>query len=336
MSEGPDLERVHSREAAAGKGAPPDAAPEGPRGGTRGLDRPVGSAVVDVEVDERVDLPIAMQDEPEHAPEPDRLVAAEVAGPRLTQDHRLVRRDPVDHAPVVGLEESLEGLPAMGVGGRMPPVVDIEAGPVDPLTARVEAAQVLPVVDVRVGAPDPGDLARSDAVEDAVDVSPGWDVFPRAVAVDLHRPREPGSVHLPVEAHEERVAPALRGAREAADAGVVAARDHIGELEVGLPYGIDSDRGRAPAQERDGAVPPDLLHLPRGETVEVAAVRAILERHGELEKGHALVNDALEPPCGRHVIRRGGAGQLVADPGPPVEAMAAAGGCIGLGQAEAE
>ena len=119
--------------------------------------------------------------------------------------------------------------------------------------------------------------------EDVVDVAPGRDVFARLVAVDALAPREPVAVHLPVEAEEERVAPGLRGRGEAADVGVVAAGDDVGELEVRLVR-CSTGSTASPAEERDRAVLPDVFHRVGAEMRRRSrATRAVGERLEEVD-----------------------------------------------------
>ena len=174
-------------------------------------------------------------------------------------------------------------------------------------------------VDVRT--PDPGRVGRPDRGEDVVHVAPGGDVLAGLVAVDALGPGEPVAVHLPVEAEEEGMAPVARVFGPFADVGVVGAGDHVGELEVGL-FLARGDRLRAPAEDRDRAMPADRLDRRGRKAVEGAGGGGAVGKRGEeVDQGEALAAEFFKSRDGVHVPRRLRAGDLVADRRPPVDGL---------------
>ena len=110
------------------------------------------------------------------------------------------------------------------------------------------------------------------------------------------------------------MAPVLGFGGETRDVGVVAAGDHVGELEVGLARAVrvPGDRLGAPAEEGDRAVAADVLHRGGGEGEKVQGeLRAVGE-------GRRRTRPARGPcrPCASncvdraHVPGRRGAGEL--------------------------
>ena len=106
------------------------------------------------------------------------------------------------------------------------------------------------------------------------------------------------------------------------DVGVVGSGDHVGELEVRLGCGTGRRRRglRAPAQHRDRPVDPRVFHRRRRETVERAWGRlAVGKRRGEADEGEAFADNRFEGGNPAHVPWRRRPGQLIADPGAPVD-----------------
>ena len=154
-----------------------------------------------------------------------------------------------------------------------------------------------------------------------MDVTPGLDVLRGGVAVHAHRPREPGSVHLPVEAQEERVAPVLRRRRPGRDVGIPLARDDRRQGEARLVH-LERQGIGSPAEERDRAGTANVVHRDRVEGVERAGIRgAVLPRRGEVDERRALADLPLEGGERARIPRSLAARQLTSDPRAPVHRL---------------
>src|SRR5664279_2971008 len=99
---------------------------------------------------------------------------------------------------------------------RVPPVVAINADPVDIGIARIIVGPVVPgscrFVGV-IGTPDPGDIGGTMSDKDVVNMTPGRDVLARVIIVLRGVPFEPVTVHLGKRANEHVLAEGLDGFR---------------------------------------------------------------------------------------------------------------------------
>src|SRR5258708_3276971 len=75
--------------------------------------------------------------------------------------------------------------------------------------------------------PNPGDIVGPDRSKDIVNVAPGRDKLPRGITVDHFAPNKPISVHLPVKAQEQWVAPSLGVGGPLPDKGVMHTVDDV-------------------------------------------------------------------------------------------------------------
>ena len=201
-------------------------------------------------------------------------------------------------------EHGAEGHPTCIVPRARPPVVAVEARPVDVRIPGIQRRQGLHrplVLDVR--APHPGDVPGTHVGKDVMDVTPHLHELTRPVSIRVLAVGHLVDVHLPVEAEEEPVSPLLRPERPASDEGVVAPGDDLRQRVRRLVRRLLLLVG-APAEDREVAAGARLVHQVGAESAESAGTAALVPVLTPFEQRHALPGVRLEAVGARHVPGR--------------------------------
>lgn len=172
----------------------------------------------------------------------------------------------------------------------------------------------------RVGAPHPGDVRRALRFGDVVEAPPGADVA-CGVGRRFGAPGEPGSVHLPLPAEEERLPVSPDGLRPVRQVGIVGAACDARRSDSIAVHVQQRDRSPAAAQLQgrslEGLVP--WRRLP-----EVDDRRRLARVLREAVPGHAAPGSVAEAA----------AVDVPVHPRPPVDLWPGPAGCeFGLGRA---